>query len=255
VEVNTIESASPEQLVQGFSTYISDPEPNIRGIAVHFVGQAFMMSPIGTPTKQQTIETLLPALEDEDNAHGAFMVLRRSTMFDFSEKAKERLSVIIVKNLSGQDWNRELMVNLIPDFERITKDSTLYSDGDAWFGNATWTAKLALARMGNINFGKECIDLLEKEPDKVLKVTSLLSHIAYTRQEQSIRHIQKYLEDDEVFDKSGEDTGGSVAETALNLLARMIEGFPLPEVEGYTKEQIDQARLWMRTQAKFNIKR
>lgn len=93
------------------------------------------------------------------------------------------------------------------------------------------------------------IELVEREKDAGIRVSTLLRHLGYTRQPAAFEYIAKYLDSEgRVPPVKRNDPGTLYAQYAMDVLAYNLPGFPAKKenIGGHTRAEMDQARAWMR---------
>ncbi len=111
----------------------------------------------------------------------------------------------------------------------------------------SWSAQLALARMGDPMAIRYVIDRVEGSKDEVRRVRSLLDSLAYIRQPEAVEVIIKYLFSDKSTPASPPDVGSvPYSYYAVRLLEEIIEGFPTGIAN--TEAGIVRARQWITQQ-------
>lgn len=144
--------------------------------------------------------------------------------------------------------------SLIDDLKERTKvklGATPFSDG-------TWEAHLSLARLGDRDSTKYCIQVLEGEKDIVQRVRHF-PELLFTRQDAAVKYLTQYLMSEERLPspRGGGELGSKAAQYALNAFAEGVEGFPVKSERGpsYTEDQLATARKWMKDQKDLKFKR
>jgi hypothetical protein len=153
--------------------------------------------------RQKVVQMLIEGMDDEEqyvrNAIGRWLLSFQAK--DFSETSKDLLH----KQLTVEEPTREIilvcgvanMTSELPKLEKLLIDEKKYKGPGRWYGTIGWAARLARARMGSQFDISRCIELVEAEPDPVVRVTHLLKDLAYIRQPESINILQQYLESEE----------------------------------------------------------
>lgn len=114
-------------------------------------------------------------------------------------------------------------------------------------GTRSWVARLVLARLGDKQEAETLTQEIEREQDIILRVTTLLHDLGYTRQPTALRTVKLYLTIEGHVPGSEPDVDGpSYAQYALDALAQYVPRFPVrPKYPGgYTPAEIEAARAW-----------
>ncbi len=215
--------------------------------------------------RQGVVERLISGCWDWDVRGQIYPRLLIFTEVDFSEKAK----VQIREHLARERPSRGMvlvcglanMKDQIPRLRELAADRTQYElgNGDTKIRTVGWKARLALARMGSQEDIQYCIKRAEKCLDLTTFGKSALEDIAYIRQPEAVKYLQKFLEGTEsppdIFLEVGIQPG-TFAKNALKNLTKMIDDFPVEEkVTKHSDAELETARQWMRKQTEFKIKR
>ncbi len=111
----------------------------------------------------------------------------------------------------------------------------------------SWSAQLALARMGDPMAIRYVIDRVENSKDEVRRVTRALDDLAFIRQPEAVEVIIKYLFSDKSTPASPPDVGSvRYAYYAAKALEEIIEGFPAWIAN--TEAGVARARHWITQQ-------
>ena len=175
---------------------------------------------------------------------------------DFTNAAKQ----VIIDSFDRKKYSHNFLLvcgkaeikELIPKLKIIANN--LDTAKRNWYNTNAWYASLALARIGvndNINM---LISAVEHEPDTILHITRLLRYLAYTRQPACLVLLDKYLESsDELPNSDGMPRGLYFYQYVLGDLAKNLDNFPIaPKKVGYTKEELEIAREYMKVMLKGN---
>lgn len=260
-----VSSYPPEDILQAVSTYDNHENPKIRS-TIQLITSSLIKKDLTLPTRKKLVEKLVQQCFDSYPLiwQSASKWLKEFTCEDFSETAKDQLRLLLTDEylkynfilLAGvadlQDQEQRLE-QIIDEYESNNRERSMM-----WHGRKSWAAKLALARMGNEQYMQEWIKGVEAEPLAGRRVTVLLKHLAYMRQEPAIVVLQKYLDSDKKLPPACHGIGGqSYARRALQLLTPILNDFPV-KVDRfglYKSTDITTARQWMKTQKTFSIKR
>ena len=129
--------------------------------------------------------------------------------------------------------------------------------GENPFLNPWWSANLALARLGDAESVKHCVQVIEAEKDVSQQVRHF-PDLTFIRHETALKVLTKHLMSEERMSSVREGTPGTkVALRALDLLTVSVEGFPIKRGRGptYTEDQLAEARKWVKDQKELKLKR
>jgi len=258
--------ADPKGVLGKLRLFEQDPSARVRHSAYTIAWQIAKRSE-DLRIRQEVVRRLLIASNDTEQLvwQQASMRLLSFNAEDFSGAAKslvrERISEYTPKR------KREMVLvagvaNIQGEMNRLREmliDESGYEKGPhsgRWYGTVGWAARLALSRMGSGEDVAYAISMVEAELDPVIRVTRLLNDLAYIRQPQVVEILKRYLEIDERLPMIKATVPGTrYCQYALNLLAQIIEGFPVRSVGpgGYSQSEINFAREWMNTQLKRKI--
>lgn len=256
----------PNIVLELLTTYEKDGSPRVRERAYALIWQIAKPHP-NPKVRQEATSRLLNGLKDPEP-----LVWQQSSKYlsDFnSEDFSENTRVDIRQFLNEKEPRREIIrivgiANMQEEMEMLEKlliDEPKYETGlqsGRWYGTVGWAARLARARMGSKVDISRAIELVEAEPDDIVRVTVLLKDIAYIRQPEAIKLLHKYLESDKRLPSVKPSIPGTgYSQYALDLLAQLIKDFPVKSVGpgGYSQSEIDLARKWMSTQKEFKTLR
>ncbi len=258
-KIQTIESRQllgfdPNVALPQFEAYEKDPNASVRRLAYSFEWQYTIGGPPGEWHRRTTVERMAKALSDPalEVRTEVRQLLATLDSEDFTDYAKDA-----IRRLLKDKPNPDGGVILLTGVAQI-RDQKPYLRGlIAQQHPASLQARLALARMGDKEQIAECIRLAKAEPDLVRRASVLPHQLAYTRQPEVIPVLNEYLLSDKRLPSVKDGVPGiRCCEYALWVLARTLEGFPVADkgTVGYSQEQIDTARQWMKTQTKFEFK-
>jgi hypothetical protein len=259
-----LRAEDPQKALDLFEPYVKDPSSTIRMRACTLLRRTAVLH--STPAvRQRVVATLLDAyVRNPGEVDLELSVFQREA--DFSPAAKE-----IIRRLMAGDVRRPINLcgvaqlrDQLPCLGELLIDEAQY--GPSWWATQGWRARLARARMGLQEDVQHCIALVESEPNETLRVGHLLAHIAYIRQPEAIRYLQKYLDSDKRFPDQhggieGDTRGQPYAYVALRLLWQCLDGFPAGRRIGAESRQeflqtwpdVEQARRWMHQQTEWHI--
>jgi hypothetical protein len=210
--------------------------------------------------RKEVVELLMNFATEEKDAGHTRWVLEKLSGFakaDFTETAKDQvLKLVRSKHVHGEAFLVAGTANVVAAKEELKKWARQGSDGPFLLGNRTWSANLALARLGDADAAKFCVEKLEAEKDIVQRVRRF-PDLAYTRHEAASKLLAQYLMSDERLPSTKPRTfpGTKVASYALDVLAQSIDGFPVKsEGPSYTEDKIATARAWVEEQKKLTFK-
>jgi len=193
-------------------------------------------------------------------------LLKHHKSSDFSEDAKAQLKQHFeetIKHPHGRHTGYTILlvglVDMKTEMGRLQDVADSVNEPSKIVGSRIWkshrnvfAALQALARMGDKNAIDRCIAIVDSETDEFLKVSVLLSSIAYIRQPEAVEYIKKYLYSYKWDPYAGPCVIGiSYTERAAQYLEKMIVGFPtLAEVRKVYRKKYSTdpefKRLWSR---------
>ena len=126
-----------------------------------------------------------------------------------------------------------------------------------WYATTAWASHLAMARMGDAESMAYCVDRVRGEKDVVIRVNRLFNDIAYTRNPAGVALLKEALFSEERLPPVKDNVPGTlIAQRALDLLAQVIEGFPVKSgADSYSPEQLAAARQWMQSNSDLKIRK
>jgi len=203
-------------------------------------------------TRQQVVEDFARDIGDRDDAIAQYVTARLLSFKEneFSVKAKKIMVSIFKRPNYDHDFilicGTAQLKELVPRLKKLAAGFDRTKDD--WYSTTAWYATLALARMGDAKKTDAIIAAVELELEPVLRVTRLLRQVAYTRQPDCIKLLQKYLESSETLPGlRNESRGTEFNQYALEYLAFYMDDFPIkPTGIGYSKEEIEIARAFLK---------
>lgn len=243
--------SNEKQILFFLKRYENDPASQVR-FRVRTLKAKIASQSKDTLVRQQVVEDYVKDVSgaDQDIVQYAIARLLTFEQHDFSAKAKK--SMLSVFN--GLDENHDFILicgtaqlkELIPQLKKLAAGFDRTQEG--WYATTGWYASLALARIGDAEKIDAIIAAVELELEPVLRVTRLLRYVAYIKQPDGIKLLQKYLESSERLPGLKDpDKGIEVNQYALEYLARYIDGFPIKSQGiGFTKEEIETARAFLK---------
>ena len=128
--------------------------------------------------------------------------------------------------------------------------------GKPRFENPSWSARLALGRLGDAASVKHCVERIENEPDAVQRERHF-PELAFLRHADGLKSLTGFLASDaRLPGTKPSDPGPKVALRALTAMAEVVEGFPVAAdlTHTYTAEQLAAARKWVKDQKELKWK-
>lgn len=236
----------------------SDPSANVR-FAVQTMQFKIAVRNMDTSIREDVTNSLVSDLLDGDPLVSQ-QAVRRLQSFkskDFSTATKNLIGIVMQR----ADASKELFLVIgiaqvreqIPFLKNIAVGLNKHVAG--WYASVEWYSALALARMGDKQETKRIIKIVESEADVVLRVTRLLSDVAYLRQIEGVKLLQKYLESEDRLPRVKDNVPGTkYNQYALDFLTQSIENFPVKNQGlGYNDAEVQLARSWMRSHSDYNL--
>ena len=124
------------------------------------------------------------------------------------------------------------------------------------FENPSWSAHLALGRLGEAASVKHCVERVENELDAVQRERHF-PELAFLRHADGLKSLTGFLESDaRLPGAKPADPGPKVALHALTAMAEVVEGFPVKAdlTHTYTDAQLATARKWVKEQKELKWK-
>jgi len=257
-----LRAEDPQIALNLFEPYVKDSSSTVRRMAYTLLRRTAELHAT-PPVRQRVVETLLEErIRHPEEVDSALSVFQREA--DFSPAAKD----VIRREMAG-DGLRPIdlcgvaqLRDQLPRLGDLLIDETQPTDPGRpiayrW-ATEGWRARLARARMGVQEDVQRCIALVDSEPDEKLRVKHLLADVAYIRQPEAIRYLQKYLDSDKRFPDDygvfeGYMRGEAYAHVALRLLRQCLEGFPPGNKYVRTWQDVLEAREWMAQQTQWHI--
>ena len=244
------DSSNERHFLDFVKKYEHDQSVQVRSRVQEFKAGIAMLSN-DTLIRQQVVEDFFCNFTDPNSgiSQYAMYILTSFKQNDFSKTAKK----IMVSIFNQPNYNSDFLLlcataqlkELIP---QLTKLAVFFDrTKEAWYSTTEWYACLAVARMGNAVKIDNMIAAVELELAPDLRVLRLLKQMAYTRQPDCLKLLQKYLESTERLPGVKETGNGTeFRQYAMEYLAQYIEGFPFNVKPYYSKEEIETARTFLR---------
>jgi len=255
----------PEVILAELQVFEKDPVERVRWEA-HAIGWRIAIQSDEPQIRRDVVSSLIRACSDPSGLvrESAAEFLLAFTAEAFTEDTKTWLRALVA---SDKPERGMILVAGVADLrDQAPKLRALLADetrlhpetpgARGWYGSIPWTARMALGRMGSRDDIERCIELVESEPDPVLRVGRLLQHLAFIRQPRAIALLQAYLESDKGLPPEQGEGAPLYAQYALNLLALTLDNFPVRYKRSpamYPQEDIELARTWMRAQQQFKF--
>jgi hypothetical protein len=258
IDEDSLVAIDPKAVLAALKKYKRDPSVNVR-FAVQTAQYKISMHSIDTSIKRQVVESLIEDRRDADPlvSQQASKRLLSYKAIDFSPKAKQAIAADLGKKevesgiilISGVAQVRTQVHRLKAIAANLDKTNS------GWYNSRQWHARLALARMGDNQYLNTIIDMVESEPNDILRVTRLLGDIAYMRQPAGVELLKKYLNSEQRLPAVKSTVPGSTfSQYALDFLAQIIQDFPIQSKGiGYTGAEIAAARSWFRSHTTYTI--
>jgi len=251
-------AAAPQEALNASRAYIRDTHERVRHTAESLIWQAAKRVD-SAPSRQEAVASLVELTRDPEPLvwqHAGRHALEFRTA-DFNETARQTLAQAMndaqprreIVRLAGLAEMRDQLPRLR---ELLSDESTYERDPDApgrWYGTVSWSARLALARMGSDEDLQKCLQLVEAEDRHVERITVLLRDVGYIGRPAAMRLLQRYLESDLVLPETKAGIPGTAYnQYALDVLAEVVDGFPVAKSDpgAYSAKDLGTARAWMR---------
>jgi hypothetical protein len=252
VDNSKVMKAPAPEVLTALRSHASDRSRPVRLHAVALAIELGTMSPELGFRQQVTNHIVAVAVSypDKDTGIGrwALTALQRFSPPDFTEQSRQAVSKLL--DAAHPSSEALLLAGALELRAKKARLLELMRDVDEtgpWWARRSWSARLALARMGDKDQIQYVIQKIEAESDSVVRVTQL-KNLAYLRQPLAVEVLVRYLLSDEVLP---ELYGQSVpiAQYALDVLAQIIPGFPLPGRGSpiYTEDELKTARDWVKS--------
>ena len=245
------DSTNERHFLEFLKRYEDDTDSRVRSRVRIMKAKIALQSRDGS-TRQQVVEDFARDIGDRDDAIAQYVTARLLSFKEneFSVKAKKIMVSIFKRPNYDHDFilicGTAQLKELVPRLKKLAAGFDRTKDD--WYSTTAWYATLALARMGDAKKTDAIIAAVELELEPVLRVTRLLRQVAYTRQPDCIKLLQKYLESSETLPGlRNESRGTEFNQYALEYLAFYMDDFPIkPTGIGYSKEEIEIARAFLK---------
>lgn len=168
---------------------------------------------------------------------------------DFNLSSKTMLSSMAKEYYRNSNFIMVCGTAQINDIVPFLKQLPLTIDrsNTAWFNTRSWFANLALLRLGERGGVDHVIASVELELSPTFRANKLFKDLAYTKDPDCLRILQKYLESSDRLPSSHGRVGAEFNQYALQYLATYLDDFPIKSTEGgYTAAELNVAREFMR---------
>jgi hypothetical protein len=223
---------------------------------VHFTTQILKsklaMQSSDSIIRQRVVNDLVNEVEDK-RASIVQYALRKLLTFkeiDFSKRSREKLITIFNKKNYTHDFilvcGIAQVKDLIPQLKKLA--STIDRTKEEWYSSTSWYACLALIRMNDKEKLDNIIAAVELELSSSIRVTRLLKFIAYTKQYDCIKLINKYLMSTDYLPSiRDEGKGIDFKQYALAYLVTYMDDFPVKSdiIGSYKIEDFEKAQLFL----------
>lgn len=217
--------------------------------------------------RQSAVEFLISGMLNataSENFHQCRTALMEFRAQDFSPRAigtllrhADNTGAIWVLGVAGA---RQAIPKLRQIAERKVEDR--FAEGDPvlkdrfYRESAEWAARCALARLGDRESIRFCIDRIEGVEDETKRMFVYFPYFNYIRQPEVVKKLTEYLFRDGETPTDGDLLGSPYALHAILHLSQMIEGFPVTFDDVQTRpreEVIQEAREWVTAQKELKI--
>lgn len=266
VDTKQLVAAHGARLISALEPYLEDPSERVRWQACALLWRLNAETSLGERDRRRIVDGLVHALDDPEALvwQKAAGWLLSFTEADFSESAKQALHGLLTQRRSASIRDLALIVGVanmrskLPLLEGLLIDEREFEQGPhagRWYGTDSWAARRVRARMGIEADITRCLELVEAEPDKIVRYGTLFGHLQYLRQPQVIPMLARYLNSDEppLF-QSHDSQLAPASSWAAAALGQMLRGFPVKkEVGNLTQEDITRCRRWMAAQQTWDL--
>jgi hypothetical protein len=177
---------------------------------------------------------------------------------DFGERA-----ISILKNLPLQQPDASAVIRLIGIAKiqetvpllRSIADQKIDDEAAAqWFARSEWAARLALARMGDVDGIQRVVSKVDDAQDIVVRATILFKDLAYTRRPAAFDALRRYLNSDHRLPALRSNMKGRLeACYAAAVLAEHLENFPDKKTD-FDESDLARVRTWANAQREWKIR-
>jgi len=231
--------------------YRRDPDPQVREMIIGLDYVASINRP-GFEAKRAWVDHEVDP--NEGNCDDSDLRLMPLTSDCFSDAAKAKLLDAYKQGLiSPKLLGVAQAADAIPQLK-----AAVAKDGPAVVMGGHWYQRLALARMGDHEQVKACLDAIEAIPDPDERL-GYLEVVDYIRQPEAIRVLIKYLNGEESTRDQGDVPPARYARYAMDALRDSLKDFPYHPLYDSrliaTDSDINACRKWAAEQTTFDIRR
>jgi|GEM_PF-503901 len=227
---NLIKSDVEKLLLAKAEYYGKDTLDKVRLYALNIIRKIGIKSENGS-IRQKSVALLIDACRDK-NSGVCGSASRYLTYFmkdDYTKEAQVQLALLL--NEKPYHFNRIILLNgfVKPDNSKTTIQNIIDTDSTLTKKDR-WSAKLALARMGDEKYVNYCVQKIQSMPINDDIVYELLPDLIYTRQPSAFSYLIKILNNDaKLCMSSNPDKEAAIlcGYRVMEYLAPVIKDFPL----------------------------
>jgi len=250
----------PERLLTNNERTLKDPSLSVRIACIRWL-RGMLVQNKEAAIRSATVKALLKVARDDADvslSHMALSYLVIAKDQDFDAESKKIVEHMVVEPPNpAPDAIRLAGIiggNVIED--RLATLRSRPEERRVWYGTIVWASNLAMARLGDATSIAYCVDRVKGEKDVVLRAGRLFNDMVYMHNPAGVALLKDALFSEERLPPVINNVPGTlIAQYALDLLAQIIEEFPIKRASpgGYSPEQLETARQWMQSHPELKI--
>lgn len=245
VDIAKADAEPPELVLNELPTYLNDESTAVRLQAVDLAARVGRKAGRDLQLKRRAMRLLFQVATTHSDASLAGYAARRLNQFtraDFTDDMKQTLAASILSRKEASAVSEDAVILAgIADVQAV-KGRLREWASPAEIRGVGWRALLSLARLGDKAATQTAIGKVEGLSLETRE--TLLPSLAFTRQPEAITTLVRYLFSDEITPSHGDSGGAKVSYRAVDLLEKIIEGFPQRK-DPYMEKYVATARAWV----------
>ncbi|RPH27653.1 MAG: hypothetical protein EHM93_19230 [Bacteroidales bacterium] len=226
LEKEIIQGNSLEQLIEKLTPFFEDSLVPVRQKSYYLTYKRALSA---DADKKLAVNTLLNGCNDRDGGIVGqnLEFLKNFHAEDFDEKSMQRINSKLINHRIQHYKGFVEVAGFVSTGKDILYQKLLDSSVP---GNVKWSISLAMARMGNVEQIRYCLDMIKKQPVNDAFVDYVLPYLIYMRQKEAIDYCVKVLNNNEKLCHSlNPDISESIicGYRVLELLAPIVVDLPV----------------------------
>jgi hypothetical protein len=244
---SAIRNASPAAAYKALRPYLTDAAESVRSHTVSWIVEV-MANAKDPKERGEGLDILLGIVaqhEPPGDAVALAGMLKVTHRQDFNDEQRNKIGAL----LADHPYRDLILVAGIAAADSYKEPLRKMATGTPL--ELARNAQLALGRMGEREQSQAFVDQFRHLP--TIQKLGRFDQLGYLRTAEAIDALKECLFGEEEIKTQGDILGVKLSTLALEQLAKLIHGFPIPTKAFYTDKDVADARQWMKAHQNFEV--